>query len=156
VKNDDGLLDDLAPKRKERVVRKKKFHSNKGVTAEVAARRSAAAEAAQENPLPKLQKDAILMKYGVIPAVIERDIKMPRWKSNTIFQLSERTEAIVWNSMMQDWFKATKGLVVASRQRSSGRGFTTRPSNLPYVKTNPYPKRFSENLRNQPRLNKLS
>jgi hypothetical protein len=118
---DDNLLDDLAPKRTKRII-KKRFHSNKGVSAEVAARRQAAAEAAQENPLPKEQKDAILMKYGVKPAVIEREIKMPAWKKDVIFQLSERPTEVVWHHRMQDWYKETKGLT-----RNSARGYRPTP-----------------------------
>jgi hypothetical protein len=141
MKNDDGLLDDLAPKRKERIIKKKKFHSNKGVTVEVAARRSAALESAQENPLPKLQKDAILMKYGVTTAVVERNIGMPKWKGEQIRQRSERPVGVVWNSMMQDWFKVTKGLVVPQRRQGMSEGkyanqnrfnrTTVRPLNRP-------------------------
>ena len=141
---DENLLDDLAPKRKIRVI-KKKFHSNKGVSAETAARRQAAAEAAQENPLPREQKDAILMKYGVKPTVVERKINMPSWKRDMIFQLSERSVEIVWNHRMQDWIKETKGLVSSAR-------VYRKPSlpNLPAGLTvRPYPKKFSENLKHQ-------
>jgi hypothetical protein len=136
---DDNLLDDLAPKRTKRII-KKRFYSNKGVSAETAARRQAAAEAAQENPLPKEQKDAILMKYGVKPAVIERGIKMPAWKKGVIFQLSERGVETVWNHRMQDWYKETKGLT-----RNSARGYRpTPPQNLPAGTTVLcYPTKFS-------------
>jgi hypothetical protein len=117
-----GLLDDLAPKRKVRIV-KKKFHSNKGVSAETAARRMAAMEASAENPLPWEQKEAILMKYGVKPAVIERDIRMPAWRAATIRQLSEREVSVVWNHRMQDWYKETKGLTALQKTRGSVRGY---------------------------------
>ena len=142
---DENLLDDLAPKRKTRII-KKKFHSNKGVSAETAARRQAAAEAAQENPLPREQKDAILMKYGVKPTVIERKINMPAWKRDMIFQLSERSVEIVWNHRMQEWIKETKGLV----NSFSDRGYR-KPllPNLPATPTRPYPKKFSESLKHQ-------
>ena len=124
---DENLLDDLAPKRKIRVI-KKKFHSNKGVSAETAARRQAAAEAAQENPLPREQKDAILMKYGVKPTVIERKINMPSWKRDMIFQLSERPVSVVWNHRMQEWLKETKGMTIQHPFRPIGRVYENRQS----------------------------
>ena len=141
---DENLLDDLAPKRKTRII-KKRFHSNKGVPVETAARRQAAAEAAQENPLPREQKDAILMKYGVKPPVIERKINMPMWKKDVIFQLSEREVKIVWNHRMQDWFKETKGMVSSF----SDRGYRKpSPPNLP-AGARPYLKTFHSNLKHQ-------
>jgi hypothetical protein len=159
MKNEDGLLDDLAPKRKARVF-KKRFYSNKGVSVETAARRQAAAEAAAENPLPKDQKDAILMKFGVKPAVVERNIKMPFWKADTIFQLSERKTEVVWDHRMQDWYKETKNMIPQqqrSQRSNSGRGYTTsRPArNLSATKVTPYPKdqdRYTRNPRQFPIL----
>jgi hypothetical protein len=141
----EALLDDLAPKRKKRVI-KKKFHSNKGVSVETAARRQAAAEAAQEDPLPKEQKDAISMKYGVKPAIIEREIKMPKWKAKTIFQLSERPVEVVWNHRMQDWYKETKGLT-----RNSARVYRPTQPQTPRLpeKFRVGGPKFNQNLRNQ-------
>jgi hypothetical protein len=133
---EEHLLDDLAPKRKVKVVRKK-YHSNKHVDGDVAARRQAAAEAHAENPLPRAQKDAILMKYGVTPAVIERDTVMPLWKARYIRDISERPVEVVWNSLKQDWFKATKGLIPARVQQPKGNQherfnrFTVRKNNRP-------------------------
>lgn len=149
---DDNLLDDLAPKRTKRII-KKRFHSNKGVSAEVAARRQAAAEAAQENPLPKEQKDALLMKYGVKPAVIEREIKMPAWKKDVIFQLSERPTEVVWHHRMQDWYKDTKGLT-----RNSARAYRPTQPQTPRLpeKFRVGSPKFNQNLRNQFRNPNLS
>jgi hypothetical protein len=134
---EDHLLDDLAPRPK-REKRKHKYQSTKGLPVDVAIRRQAAGEASAENPLPRLQKDAILMKYGVVAAVIEREIHRPVWKTKSISQLSERKVEVVWNNMMQDWFKATKGMTRPQRlqQRSSGRGYTNRhPNSRPELGT---------------------
>jgi hypothetical protein len=95
-------------------------------------------EASAEDPLPRLRKDAIFMKYGVIAAVIEREIRRPTWKDKVIFQHSDRPTEVVWNSMMQDWFRATKGMVIPQRtqQRSSVRGYTNRhPNSRPELGT---------------------
>jgi hypothetical protein len=153
MKDESLLLDDLAPKRRVKVIKKKRFHSNKGVSAEVAARRQAAAEAHAENPLPKIQKDAIQMKYGVTPAVIERGITMPKWKAQQIRMKSERTVEVVWQSMTQEWFKATKGLT-RERNSNSVRASTRVYPKTPYG-TNPYPKRFRD-LSSQNSQNKRS
>ncbi len=150
--SEEHLLDDLAPKRKPKVVRKK-YHSNKYVNGDVAARRQAAAEAHSENPLPRAQKDAILMKYGVTPTVVERDTVMPLWKARYIRDISERPVEVVWNSLKQDWLKATKGLVPTRPSSARGRGYT-RPtsSNLPNTRVTPYPKKFQD--RSQPNSNR--
>jgi len=126
---EDHLLDDLAPRPK-REKRKHKYQSTKGLPVDVAIRRQVAGEASAENPLPRLQKDAILMKYGVVAAVIEREIRRPLWKNKVISQHSDRPVEVVWNSMMQEWFKATKGMTIPRRtqQRSSDRGYTNRTS----------------------------
>ena len=134
---EDHLLDDLAPRPK-REKRKHKYQSTKGLPVDVAIRRQAAGEASAENPLPRLQKDAILMKYGVVAAVIEREIRRPLWKNKVISQHSDRPVEVVWNSMMQEWFKATKGMTIPRRtqQRSSDRGYTNRhPNSRPELGT---------------------
>jgi hypothetical protein len=136
---EDHLLDDLAPRLK-REKRKHKYQSTKGLPVDVAIRRQAAGEASAENPLPRVQKDAILMKYGVVAAVIEREIRKPLWKNKVISQHSDRPVEVVWNSMIQEWFKATKGMVLPSRsqQRSpgSGRGYMNRRTNSTNWPTN--------------------
>ena len=111
---EDHLLDDLAPRLK-REKRKHKYQSTKGLPVDIAVRRQAAGEASAENPLPRLQKDAILMKYGVVAAVIEREIRRPLWKNKVISQHSDRPVDVVWNNMMQDWFRATKGMTRSRR-----------------------------------------
>ncbi len=124
--------------------RKERRVKRTGITAEIAVRRQAAAEASAENPLARLEKDAILMKYGVSPTVIDRNIKMPLWKAEDIRQKSDRSVEVVWNNMMQDWFNLTKGLVAAQRaQRSSAPGYTkvySRPNPKFRGAKAPYPK----------------
>jgi hypothetical protein len=172
----EDLLKDLAPRPK-REKRVHKYHSTKGLPVINAVRRQAGAEASAENPLPRLQKDAIFMKYGVIPTVIEREILLPLWKNEMMFQLSEDKVEVVWNRMLQNWRHETQGL----RRRDSDRGFTrsvptvnsnrqtpptnprsrrpelgtlkpmrpmdNRYPNLPASRVVPYPKVFSENLK---------
>jgi hypothetical protein len=125
---EDHLLDDLAP-RKKRVIKKRKHISMKGLPVNVAMRRQAAEEFG-EDPT-RLQRDAVMMKYGIHDPVIDRNVKKPYWKSE-----------VVWKNELKQFVQDTQGLVPRQRYQESRRGYTPKTAslnsqNLPRV---PYPR----------------
>src|SRR5271166_2173111 len=108
---EDHLLDDLAPQKK-RVIKKRKHVSMKGLPVNVAMRRQATAELG-EDPT-KIARDAVFMKFGLIDTVIDRNVKIPNWKSE-----------VLWKNELKQFHNMTAGLVTRQRYQSR-QGYTTR------------------------------
>lgn len=103
----------VAPEKRER--RKK---SGKA-TLDVTIRRQVAFDLGEEEP-QKDERFQLLQKYGVAAPRIDRQVTKPKWMGETEFKRK-----------MNDWFKITKGLVVATQQRKDFRG----SSNQGYART---------------------
>jgi hypothetical protein len=140
MKNEDALLDDLAPKK--RVKRtKKKFHSTKGATLDIALRRQVAAELGEDEPTNKNERYVLLQKFGVVSPKIDRGVTKPSWMS-----IQE------WKRKSNEWYQATKGMTVPQQQKRNN-GFTKRPNRTTVRKTfgprisqqRQTPKRFMDN-----------
>src|SRR5208282_3460813 len=124
MKNDESLLDDLAPKK--RVKRtKKKFHSTKGATLDIALRRQVAADLGEDEPT-KDQRYVLLQKFGVVSPKIDRLATKPNWMS-----IAE------WKRKQNEFYKATKGLV-APQQTRRPFGKSTRFNRTPNRTLNGY------------------
>ena len=107
MKNDESLLDDLAPKK--RVKRaKKKFHSTKGATLDIALRRQVAADLGEDEPT-KDQRYVLLQKFGVVSPKIDRLATKPNWMS-----IAE------WKRKQNEWYKATRGMIQPQQQKMYG------------------------------------
>lgn len=137
MKNEDSLLDDLAPPKKVKRQKHNKFHSTKGVSLDIALRRQVAAELGEDEPTDKNERYVLLQKYGVVTPKIDRLVTKPNWMGVT-----------EWKRKQNEWYKATKGLVSPQQQRRSFRPTPdSRLPNLPASRAVPYPKKFRANLR---------
>lgn len=89
------------PKKRDR--EEKKFV--RATTLDGVVRRQMAEEIGEDEP-SREQRFALLQKYGVVEAKIDRRVKKPSW-------MGERQ----WNQKLQEWYRATKGLVPAAQER---------------------------------------
>jgi len=106
----DGLLDDLAPKKKAKRQTVKKFHSTKGVPLDVTLRRQVAAELGEDEPTDKNKRYILLQKYGVVTPKIDRLVTKPAFMSEA-----------EWKRKSNEWYQATKGMIQPQQQRREGR-----------------------------------
>jgi hypothetical protein len=95
--------------RKERKDRKPKG----SITLDVYVRRQVAAEIGEAEPT-KEQKFALLQKFGSMAPRIDRRISKPAWKDDT-----------TWNQQLNEWYKATKGLVPVFQIKRDSRADST-------------------------------
>jgi len=114
----------------------KKFHSTKNLPIDVAVRRQVAAEIGEDEPT-KDEKFVLLQKYGVAAPRIDRLISKPNWMG-----------VAEWKRKLNEWFKATKGLV-----RPQQRPRFSRPnSNLPQQRSNNQTPGFNPRRLGDPRF----
>src|ERR1022692_1595778 len=110
-----------------------------GITADIAARRQTMRDIGDAE-LSRDHRNTLFQKYGVYDPVIDRDITMPLWKAKLIQQKSDREVSTVWNNMMQDWFRATKGLVQPKKLQWRRRTVLRPNSTSGQGYTRPFPK----------------
>ena len=139
MKNQEAILDDMPPIKKARK-RVKKHHTTNNIPVEVSIRRQMSAELGEDEPT-KDQKFVLLQKYGVTAPRIDRLVTKPNWKG-----------VAEWKRQLNDWFKATKGLVRPEQRPRFNRPFPqTHPSltlpNLPASTVHPYSKVFPKTKR---------
>lgn len=78
--------------------------------------RRAMAEEVGEAELSRDHRFALLQKFGLAAPRIDRKVTKPRW-------IGERQ----WNQQMNEWYKATKGLVPQSQSRQTKRPVRFQP-----------------------------
>jgi hypothetical protein len=98
---------DWKPKKKDRREKKVPVNFTGDITLDVSVRRQVAADLGDVEPT-KEQKFALLQKYGVVAARIDRKITKPFWNTE---------EEKVWNNRVSQFEKVTRGLVPPQQVR---------------------------------------
>ena len=70
------------------------------------------AEEVGKDELSRDKKFALLQKYGIVAARIDRKIERPKWM-----------EMRVWNQMKNEFYRATKNLVPAQQEKRNPRPY---------------------------------
>lgn len=113
------------PKKAKRVVKRKHF-STRNVPLDVAIRRLISEELGEAEPTRE-QKSALLQKYGILAARIDRRITKPYW-------IGERE----WRQRLSNWYKMTKGLVERFQPRRPQHPNQGQPQKHQGFKTKPW------------------
>lgn len=92
------------------VPKKTRGHKSKTtMTLDIAMRKQVAMELGEEET-PKDERYVLLQKYGVVTPKIDRLVTKPTWMGD-----------VEWKRKMNEWYKATKGLVTQTRPTGPNR-----------------------------------
>jgi hypothetical protein len=129
-----GLMEDCrvcSPDSVKKDDRKRKRKTKGEVTLDLNVRRQVAQELGEDEPT-KDQRFILLQKFGVTAPRIDRRITRPAWMSEG-----------EWQRKMNDWHKATKGLVPQTQPRTFQRHTRENPNHRPNQQARPQDTRTS-------------